>query len=158
MTGDQRALSAWAKLIDVARMMRREFDQGFRNFGISYVEFKILSLLESRGPMTMVNIADELIMTKAGVTLLTDRLEGRKLVARARKEGDRRLIYVATTANGRELFKRANAHYLSMVGSKFDVLNDEDITQLIEIMKKMNAAVKTEGSPAAVTVAASKAH
>jgi MarR family 2-MHQ and catechol resistance regulon transcriptional repressor len=158
MTGNERALSAWAILIDVGRVMKREFDQGLHNFGISYVEFKILSLLEHRGPMTMVNIADELIMTKAGVTLLTDRLEERKLVARARKEGDRRLIYVATTASGRELFKRANGHYLKMVKTKFDVLSDDDITRLIAVMEKMSAAVKTEDSPATVLADSSRTH
>ncbi len=151
MAGDRELQEAWTRLIDVGRVMKREFDHGLQHFGISYVEFKILSLLELKGPMTMANIADELIITKAGVTLLTDRLEERQLLARTRMEGDRRLIFVTTTKEGRELFRRANRHYIRMVKSKFEVLNDGDITRLIEIMEKMNTAAKTEDNPVPAT-------
>ena len=151
MAGDRELQEAWTRLIDVGRVMKREFDHGLQHFGISYVEFKILSLLELKGPMTMANIADELIITKAGVTLLTDRLEERQLLARTRMEGDRRLIFVTTTKEGRELFSRANRHYIRMVKSKFEVLNDGDITRLIEIMEKMNTAAKTEDNPVPAT-------
>ncbi|MBX8643879.1 MAG: MarR family transcriptional regulator [Thermoplasmata archaeon] len=146
MADNESALSAWSEFIDAARMLKKEFDRNLSQFGISFIEFKILSLLNEKGPTSMVNIAEELILTKAGVTLLTDRLEERHLLSRTRREGDRRLIYIELTSEGRDILRRAGKSHSLLVERMLSSLSSDDIARLAEITKK----IVRVGTPAAV--------
>jgi DNA-binding MarR family transcriptional regulator len=150
MSKTERSMKAWSNFIDAARMMKRDFDRELGKCGISFVEFKIISLLDRKGPMTMVAISDELMLTKAGVTLLTDRLEEKGLLERMRKEGDRRLIHVATTKAGRHVLRDANELYMKLVQSKLDLLSSDEVDSLIEIMEKMKGTDSREREPASI--------
>ncbi|MBX8634150.1 MAG: MarR family transcriptional regulator [Thermoplasmata archaeon] len=150
MSRAEKSMKAWSNFIDAARMMKRDFDRELGKCGISFIEFKIISILEKNGPMTMVAISEELILTKAGVTLLTDRLEEKGLLERTRKEGDRRLIYVSTTVSGRQVFREANQLYLKLVQSKLDLLSSNEVESLIEIMEKMKGLGRREHSTSSV--------
>jgi len=144
---NERALSSWSDFIDVAKMLKKKFDRNLSQFCISFVEFKILSLLDTKGPTSMVNISEELILTKTSVALLIDRLEERHFLSRTRKEGDRRLIYVELTSEGRELLRRAERSHSMLVERMLSSLSNEDVVRLSEITEKI-----VNGSPIVIEV------
>ena len=76
---------------------------------ISLDEFEVLSALDvaSEGRLRMKDIGARLLVSKAGVTRLVDRLEARGLAKRAPCPSDRRVIWARITPAGRAVLARA---------------------------------------------------
>lgn len=133
-----QTLDAWMRFADAVSIMRREFGQNLRKFDLSLMEYRTLARLEDAGPAPMVRIADEMLMTRAGTTLLTDRLENRGLVSRVRKSGDRRVIFITITVKGRRLLSRARKSHDELVAGKMNNLDENEVRTLLEIVDKLS--------------------
>lgn len=68
--------------------------------GIHPTDYKTMSLLQRRGPMTAGAIAQTTGLATASVTALIDRLEQRKFVRRVQDPADGRRVIVETTPEG----------------------------------------------------------
>ncbi|WP_243770106.1 MarR family winged helix-turn-helix transcriptional regulator [Amycolatopsis acidicola] len=75
--------------------------------GMSFVKTKVLRRLANR-PMTMRELAEELLTDRPYATVLVDDLEERGLVERTVHPDDRRSRIVHVTAEGRVLAERAS--------------------------------------------------
>ncbi len=133
-----QSLDAWMRFADAVSIMRKEFGQNLKKFDLSLMEYRTLARLEEVGPSPMVRIADELLMTRAGTTLLTDRLESRALVSRVRKPGDRRVIFITITAKGKRLLSRAKKSHDEIGTRKLNNLTEDEIRALLEIVEKLS--------------------
>ena len=85
----------------IARQRKAIAEQGcFRT--ISSTQRHVLLLLDSEGPMTMSQIADQLDVSLPNVTGIVERMVDHGLVARIRSDDDRRIVSVAATDAGRQ--------------------------------------------------------
>ena len=132
------SLDAWMRFADAVSIMRKEFGRNLKKFDLSLMEYRTLARLEEAGPSPMVRIADELLMTRAGTTLLTDKLENRGLVSRVRKSGDRRVIFITITAKGKRLLSRAKKSHNELGTKKLNNLTEDEIRALLEIVEKLS--------------------
>jgi len=123
--------------ISSSHMLRKEFDERLSSLGLRYFEFKLLVFLEESGPVPMVRAAEEFLMTKAGITLLTDRLEKKALVYRDRCAEDRRVIMLKLTPAGRKLAQRCIQFRSSFLNERLSMLTEEELSQFISIMGKI---------------------
>ncbi|HVV08524.1 MarR family winged helix-turn-helix transcriptional regulator [Amycolatopsis sp.] len=103
--------------------------------GMSFVKTKVLRRLAKR-PMTMRELADELLTDRPYVTVLVDGLEERGLVRRTVHPEDRRARIVQVTDEGRAHAERA-AKILATPPDTLLALPAEDVAKLDEILARV---------------------
>src|SRR3954468_17006975 len=68
-------------------------------------ELRLVEFLGNEGPRMMRELAEHLTVAVNSVTSIVDHLENKGLVQRQRSEEDRRVIRVALTDPGREVYR-----------------------------------------------------
>lgn len=75
---------------------------------VTLPQFRALVVLATRGPQRAVDIATELGVNPSTGTRMCDRLVRKGLVRRARTAGDRRVVRLALTPDGKSLVAEVN--------------------------------------------------
>jgi DNA-binding MarR family transcriptional regulator len=106
--------------------------------GVSLAEADVLATL-SRGPggrQRMVDIADQMSVSKSGVTQIIGRLVAAGLAARESSATDRRLVYAAITTAGRDLMDKG-APVLAAIAREHIAsrLPDTDLSHLTQALR-----------------------
>lgn len=101
-TDDTLVASLAGQLFDVMSMFPKRLvktDELIHTFGMPFSQMQILELLE-KSDMSIGQLSAYTGVAKPNVTPLVDALEERGFVARERKDGDRRMVYVHLTEEG----------------------------------------------------------
>ncbi|HEY4456882.1 MAG TPA: MarR family transcriptional regulator [Pseudonocardiaceae bacterium] len=101
---DLSAMGPLGRLWQVSAMLAPEVEQVLTKHGLRRGEFDVLTALRRAGePYTLIpsELAETLMMSRAGMTNRVDRLEEAGLVERALDPADRRSFLVAMTEKGR---------------------------------------------------------
>ncbi len=114
------------------------FTRLFRDYGITGSQYNILRILRGEGkPLPILEIANRTVTVVPGITGLIDRLEQAGFVQRERCEKDRRVIYVAITAQGTkvltELDKPVLSHHEKLMGH----LSQAELKELSRLLEKV---------------------
>lgn len=118
----------------------RRLDVALGEFGLTVGEFDVLSALRRSGePFTLKpsELADRLMVTRAGITARIDRLEEHGVVARTRDPQDRRSEPIVLTDVGRGLIERALVAYLSAEADLFAGLTPEEHANLDAMLRRL---------------------
>lgn len=107
---------------------------------ISLLNLKALYILEENKNMTMRDLANELSITPASTTSLTNSLIGNKYIVRRLDSSDRRVIHLSLTPQGRAKLRAGSKAVVARMQTIFAKLNDKDQKSLISILKKLNEA------------------
>lgn len=107
--GDAR-WRAWRGLLEVSSFVTQRIDEDLRDqVGIDIQTYDALLHTKEAGDagIRMTDLADRVLLSKAGLTALVDRLEDRGLLARQPGREDRRVKRIVLTPAGWDLFRRA---------------------------------------------------
>jgi DNA-binding MarR family transcriptional regulator len=133
------ATAALAALFDAHRSLSDAMDRAIRaGCGFSPAEVDVLETLTRRpdGRQRMVDIADQMCLSKSGVTQIVDRLETAGMVARESSTTDRRTVYAAITTAGRDVLDKAGPVLAALadehIGSR---LHDADLRKLTKALR-----------------------
>ncbi|HHW01827.1 MAG TPA: MarR family transcriptional regulator [Thermoanaerobacterales bacterium] len=120
-------------------MLEEVFENYFQEYDISDSKFNLLVILynSSEKGLMLSEIGDRMLVTKANITGLIDRLERQGLVKRIRDESDRRKIQAVITRKGIEFTEEVIKKYKEWSGSIMNILNDDEKSMLIKIMAKL---------------------
>ena len=99
----QRLYSVFAELVRAYQFRDRE---GICSHGLSVSQCYALDTLDTRGAMTMGELADHLRLETSTMTRVMDGLVAGKLAVRAADPRDRRVCRVQTSRKGRSLVSR----------------------------------------------------
>jgi DNA-binding MarR family transcriptional regulator len=114
------------------------------NLDVTLAQIKVVMCLYLVGEMNMVRLATMLGVKLPSVTGLVDRLVERGLVKRADSPGDRRLVLVSTTTEGRALIDRIwDAGWLRL-DQWLESTPVEDLQIVAQAMAILSAAALTE--------------
>ena len=91
--------------------------------GLSMPRYRILRYLQSRPEVNMSEMQDSLLVSGPTLTELVDGLVRSGLVLRMRDQGDRRMVYLRLTDEGRETYREVLAFRCERLK---DVLAGED--------------------------------
>src|SRR5271157_262711 len=93
---------AYLSLLQTADLLARGAEEAIKPFGLSGTQYNVLRILRGAGPdgLCCREAAERMLTHDPDVTRLLDRLERRRLVARARASADRRVITVRITPEG----------------------------------------------------------
>jgi len=116
----------------------REF---FAQYGITDVQFNLMELLlyqadENKG-LTQADLSLMMLVNRANITSLVDRMEKANLVARTPVPGDRRYNAVRLTAHGKKVLLDVEGKYQAEVTKIMGPLDHDDQRRLIEMLERV---------------------
>ncbi|SFE74246.1 DNA-binding transcriptional regulator, MarR family [Paenibacillus catalpae] len=107
--------------------------------GMNYTQFKLLLTLHTSGSLKVSDIADILGLTSGAITGIADKLVAEGWISRERASNDRRVVYIALTAKGKEMMDDVFETQKETFSSFFNVLPEEDIQHLRRIFSELLA-------------------
>ncbi|GAC1492113.1 MAG: MarR family winged helix-turn-helix transcriptional regulator [Candidatus Limnocylindrales bacterium] len=142
-------LRAWRAFLRAHAMISRSLDRDLEDAGLSLAGYGVLLML-SEAPdarLRLHEVAEQIGLTKSGLSRLIDRLEARGFVERHACELDKRGQYAAVTASGRRAFRRAAPRHLAQIASQFaDHLGPAELAILTPALERI---AKANAGPAA---------
>lgn len=133
-------------LEEVMRRIGRRYRQRMGEDSVTFGQFAILRLLAQEGPMAMGEVAHNLGVSLAGATGLIDRLVHADMVRRYRSDADRRVVWVDLNDHGRAEYERLKAERARYFDRVFASLDDERVTQLLDILQRIDKGLESEES------------
>ncbi|MFC5143869.1 MarR family winged helix-turn-helix transcriptional regulator [Streptomyces aureoversilis] len=107
-THDETAQRAWGQLREIVLGGNERRKEVVEALGMSFFRVKALRRI-ARGPLTLRELAEQLLTDRPYTTLVVDDLAGRGLVERTANPADRRSKIVSATPAGHEAAARAEA-------------------------------------------------
>jgi len=128
-----------------ATCVRKQAADFLRPHGLTDVQINVLLLLryqtrEGEG-LTQAQLSDMMLVNRANVTGLVDRLERDGRVARTADPADRRANVVSLTGKGQELLTKVEPEYGRRVSSIMGVLSGAEQRNLIDLLEKVRANI-----------------
>jgi MarR family transcriptional regulator, 2-MHQ and catechol-resistance regulon repressor len=124
MTRSHRALSLLA-------------EQSIANAGLCLTDFAALEALLHKGPLTISEIQDKVLLASGSMTAAIDRLEKLGLVVRKATTKDRRARIVELTREGRRVASECFEKHARDLGALMSVLSEKEMEQLYVSLKKL---------------------
>ena len=106
-------------------------------FGLRKIEFSLLMLLLSNGPLAPKQLAGALTLTAPNLSLLLDRLQNRGLLRRERNPADGRSQHIVLTDKGRRLARASAAAAGPMETELLQRLSRAEHAMLIELLCRL---------------------
>lgn len=137
--------AAWANLHRVYAGMRRLLDTALiEEAGCSLFEHDLLSRLERADGQRqkMHTLAEQLDVTRGGLTRIIDRLVERDWVRRDRPEDNRREVFAVLTPEGKRTLTRARATYVRLLDDTLaGQLSGPELSELVGSTDKLLKAL-----------------
>jgi MarR family 2-MHQ and catechol resistance regulon transcriptional repressor len=94
------SLKLWITLARASSWVTERSRRHIESRGLSTSEFGVLEILYHKGPLTIGEIGNRMLMTSGSMTYVVDKLESRKLLVRRVSTDDRRAIVAELTPEG----------------------------------------------------------
>ncbi|MFC1738074.1 MarR family winged helix-turn-helix transcriptional regulator [Planctomycetota bacterium] len=124
-----------------ASCLKKKADEFFRRFSITDVQFNVMMLLAlqsgPKGGLSQAELSDMMLVNRANITSLIDRMEKAELVKRTDAPNDRRYNIVKLTAKGKKLFTKVEPLYAKQVKDIMAVLKQTEQKELIISLGKL---------------------
>ena len=135
----KRRLKMWIRLLGVTRAAESQLREFLRvQHGTTLPRFDVMAALyRRRDGATMTELSRMLLVSNGNATTVVDRLEKDGLVRRTPSDADRRIIFVALTPEGLDMFEGLAADHERAVARVFGHLSEGDLDNLTDILKRM---------------------
>lgn len=120
----------------ILKKMKKEWSDQLQK--INHSQYLILKCLSCSGPQKAARLAEVTELTPGAVTAATDKLVAEGYAERGGDETDRRVVYLAITLKGKELFQSFTREQNQVTKKFFQGLPEEDIAHLIRIYHKIS--------------------
>lgn len=133
----ERALSAYVKLLRASETVHSEATRTLAGEGLSASQFAVLEALYHVGPMCLSELADKILKTSGNLTMVVGNLEKSGLVTRQQSAKDRRFVSVAITEKGRKLMARVFPVHLERIVELMNRLSPAQQDELGRLCRKL---------------------
>ncbi len=123
----------------VARLMRRSFDERARKIGVTRPQWQVLSLLVRHEGINQGGLADILEVEPITLGRMIDRLQEADLVERRADPADRRAWRLFNTAKGTALFDQLIPYANETFEIALDGIAEADRDRLMDMLLKIRA-------------------
>ncbi len=143
---DSLQQQAFLELWKTYDCLKAEEEIVFGEFDISSQQYNALRLLKvvAPTPLAVSALGQRMITRAPDMTRMLDRLEQRDLIARVRRDDNRRVVEVTITAAGSKLLQQIAKPIWACHQRQFGHLSEEQLTQLINLLR---ATRKPEDEP-----------
>jgi len=126
-----------------ASQIKKQADEFFRAHGLTDVQFNVMMLLHyqsgSEGGLTQAQLSDMMLVNRANVTSLIDRMEKAHLVARTSSPHDRRYNIVVLTDRGKKIFAKVEPLYAKQIRKIMKPIKRPEQKRFINVLEKIRS-------------------
>ena len=144
---NQSEMSAWLAFINTSRDLMRALERDLEPFDLDVGDYQLLAML-SNAPdqrLRMCELAEELRLSRGGLTRRMDGVLKKKLVVRNQDPTDKRVAYIEMSAKGRALLDRAApVHVQSVRRLMIDLLSANEIRAIGTAFSKISTHLVSE--------------
>lgn len=120
----------------------RQLDAAMTESGLSYSKYKILYLLETRGPSRLTEIAEHFAFAPRSITEAVDNLERDGLAAREPDPTDRRAKLVTITPAGQAAIDATKKVKAKVIQQIFGKLTEAQRKEFSALLDTLSGAIK----------------
>lgn len=130
-------------IVRTANVLSLKGAQLFRNFDLTEAQFNVLfSLNYKERAWTQSDLGRRLVVTRASVTSVLDKLEEKGLVQRSVVEGNRRIYHVDLTEKGRALLEEVEPLYRKDIHKVLEPFDDKTCRIIIDQLELIRTRVE----------------
>ncbi|HLK31587.1 MAG TPA: MarR family transcriptional regulator [Terriglobales bacterium] len=133
----ERALSAYVKLLRASETVHAEATRSLAGSGLSASQFAVLEALYHVGPLCLSELARKILKTSGNLTMVASNLEKRGLIRRQQSSQDRRFVSVCITEKGRKLMARLFPLHLERIVELMDRLRPAEQEELARLCRQL---------------------
>lgn len=123
--------------------LKKQAAEFFRPFGLTDVQFNLMMLLRYQsGPdqgLTQAQLSDMMLVNRANITSLIDRMEKSDLVVRTSAPSDRRYNIIKLTIYGKKLLTQIEPLYTKEVKKTMAALKEVEQKKIIQMLEKIRS-------------------
>ncbi len=136
----------WLVITKSYRVLSLLAERSIANTGLSLTDFAALEALLHKGPLTISQIQEKVMLASGSMTAAVDRLEKLGLVVRKASPSDRRARVLELTPQGKRLAASSFEKHAKDLEELLSALSKEEMEQLHRLLKKLGllAAEKLE--------------
>ena len=130
-------------LVRTATLLAHKGNVLFRRFDLTEAQFNVLFALKyKKSNWTQSDLSKRLVVTRASITSVLDKLESKRLVKRQEVPGNRRIYHVTLTRQGKTLIDKVEPVYRDSIHKVLVVFSEKQCRDLI--MRLEQIRVETE--------------
>lgn len=138
------AVSVWLVMMKAYRSMQAYVESTMASMNIGLSDFMILEALLHKGPMSMSQMAQKVLLANPSMTAAVDRLEKLGFVSRLSEGGDRRVRTVQLTARGRRAIRKIFAQHEKDLERVMQGIQPQQRIEMRAQLKSLGLAAKAE--------------
>lgn len=128
-----------------ASCLKKRADGFFRQFGLTDVQFNLMMLLcyqsDPGEGISQAQLSEMMLVNRANITSLVDRMEKAELVVRTEATDDRRYNIVKLTSQGKRLLAKVEPLYAKQVRDIMAALKETEQRRLTIMLEKIRASL-----------------
>lgn len=133
----ERALSAYVKLLRASESVHLESTRSLAEEGLSPSQFAVLEALYHAGPMCLSELAQKILKTSGNLTMVVRNLERDGFVTRQQQSRDRRFVSVVISEKGRKLMARVFPTHLERIVELMNRLSPAQQEELARLCRRL---------------------
>ena len=127
----------WTVMAKSHHALSRLIEQSISNAGLCLSDFAALEALLHKGPLTISEIQQKVLLASGSMTAAIDRLEKLGLVVRKPSANDRRARVVELTAEGRRVASSCFERHARDLEAILSVLSEDERHRTYAALKKL---------------------
>lgn len=130
---------ALLNILRTGSFLSKKGDRFFLKYELTMSQFNLLMVLKYGGSarLTQSEIAERLLVNRANITGLIDRLQKAGLVERAGDRKDRRHYFIRLTPKGMKILDKVETSYDKEVDLIMESVSEEEALRIIKAMEKI---------------------
>ena len=125
--------------------IKKQASEFLRTFGLTDVQLNLMMMLyhhsPRRGGLSQAKLSDMMLVNRANITSLVDRMEKANLVKRTPAPNDRRTNIIKLTKRGKRILERVLPLYGKEVKRLMSALTVTEQKRLIKMLEKVRANI-----------------
>lgn len=134
----------WLVMTRSHHALRLLAEQSITNAGLCLTDFAALEALLHKGPLTISQIQEKVLLASGSMTAAIDRLEQRGLVVRRFTSSDRRARVVELTQEGKRVAEEYFKKHATDLEALMSALSAEEKRQVYASLKKLGRLAAQE--------------
>ena len=128
-----------------ASLLKQTSTRFFNEYGLTDVQYNLLVLIiEQCGDtpgLSQVELSDMMLVNRANITMLVDRMEKQGLVSRVEHPVDRRSKIVIPTKEGQKRYMEADTAYVERIDAITSFMSEAELKKLIKNLEKIREKI-----------------
>jgi DNA-binding MarR family transcriptional regulator len=129
-----------------ASRLKKRADEFFRRYGLTDVQFNMMMLLKhqstEQGGLNQAELSRMMLVNRANITSLVDRIEKAGFVQRTADDKDRRYNIVKLTSKGLKRLEEVEPIYASQVKKIMSPLKEAEMKRVVASLEKVRTELK----------------